>query len=552
MTSGEIFTLFISAQNCTYTLSSNGDSFPASGGNGSVNVATTVDCSWAVYNPPPWVTITSGTSGSGNGTVNYTVAPNKTTVVLSAMFNIASYTFTIREQPADGPSFVGSMPHLAAEGGWNTTFTFVNKGTTSAETDVAMFDNNGSPLVLPLMMPQSGVSTTAASASQTVAPNASFVVQATGPADVNFFEGSAQLSATDNLDGFAIFHYDPTQREAVVPMETRNAASYLLAFDNTNGVSTGVAVENVSASIASVPVVIRDDSGAIVTSGTLTPLNGNGHMSFVLSTQFPQTAGKRGTIELDTPTGCQISALGIRYTPPGTLTTIPVLANVANAAGSMAHLTAGNGWQTTFVLVNTGVAAANATLKFFDDSGTALPVGLAFPQTSTGLAAPAATYTQSIAPGASLWIVATGLAGFASTGSAQLTSTGNIGGFAIFRYTNGQEAAVPIESRQASSYIFPFDNTSGTATGIALANASASAVSVPVTLRDDAGKTLAVNSIQLNANGHTSFVLSQSFPQANGIRGTAEFGVPNGSSISVLGIRTPPALTFTTLPSLAK
>jgi len=50
------------------------------------------------------------------------------------------------------------------------------------------------------------------------------------------------------------------------------------------------------------------------------------------------------------------------------------------------------------------------------------------------------------------------------TGSAQVTSTGNVSGFVIFRH-NGQEAVVPLESRNASGYIIAFDNTTGTATG---------------------------------------------------------------------------------------
>ena len=57
--------------------------------------------------------------------------------------------------------------------------------------------------------------------------------------------GSAQILAQGgtSVDGFAIFHYDPSQQEAVVPLETRNAASYVLPFDNTNGVLTGVQTE---------------------------------------------------------------------------------------------------------------------------------------------------------------------------------------------------------------------------------------------------------------------------------------------------------------------
>jgi hypothetical protein len=40
----------------------------------------------------------------------------------------------------------------------------------------------------------------------------------------------------------------------------------------------------------------------------------------------------------------------------------------------------GNGWQTTFVLVNTGGATAQAQLKFFADDGSPLSLPLGFPQ----------------------------------------------------------------------------------------------------------------------------------------------------------------------------
>ena len=42
-----------------------------------------------------------------------------TLIVAGIPFNIQQLTV---------PSFIGSMPHLAAEGGWITTFTLVNKG----------------------------------------------------------------------------------------------------------------------------------------------------------------------------------------------------------------------------------------------------------------------------------------------------------------------------------------------------------------------------------------------------------------------------------------
>lgn len=46
---------------------------------------------------------------------------------------------------------------------------------------------------------------------------------------------------------------------------------------------------------------------------------------------------------------------------------------------------------------------------------------------------------------------------------------------------------------------------------------------MPVIVRDDSGNQLATSTIQLGANGHTSFTLVQQFPQTSGIPGTVEF-----------------------------
>ncbi len=468
------------------------------------------------------------------------------------------------------------MPHLAAEGGWLTTFTFVNKSSTAATTRTNLFSPTGSPLQLPvslLQQPSTAGPLIAASLDQTIAPNAQFVMQASGPAPT-YLEGSAQLNATGAgaaVDGFAIFHFNPNNQEAVVPMETRTAASYLLAFDNTNGVLTGVALENVSAQSVTIPVVFRDSTGVqMIPSTVVNPPSGGsgffgpssitlppfGHTSFVLSTQYPLTGNIRGTVEFDTPQLGQISALGIRYTG-GTLTTIPVLANVNNVGGLMAHLAVGAGWQTTFALVNTGTAAATFKLSFFDDSGLPLRLPLTVVDAINGsLTAPFLTFSNMI-PGASVWIQASGAATSALlSGSAQLTTTGNVSGYAIFRYNpNGQEAVVPLESRNASSYVIPFDNTGGTVTGVALSLSSSQNANVPVIIRNDAGTQIGTSSIALNGNGHTSFTLNdppKGFPATANIRGTLEFATPAGAAISVLGIRSPPALTFTTLPALAK
>ena len=510
-----------------------------------------------------------GLALSSTGEISGTPTTIGTSTFTAKVIDAASNTQTQSYSITIGLGLIGSMPHLAAEGGWNTTFTIVNKGTTAAQTQLNFYANDGNPLPLPFTFPQIFPPPPLAfnpqpSASTTIAPNASWVVLAAGRPNIPYSEGAAELNAFGNLDGFAIFHFDSSQQEAVVPMETRNAASYLLAFDNTNGVLAGVALENVSNAPANIPVIVRDDAGSSYIATTIA-LPAFGHTSFVLSTQFPRTGDSRGTVKFDTPgfgTGAtasssaqQISVLGIRYTG-GTLTTIPALANVGKTGGLMAHLASGAGWQTTFALVNAGNTPANTTLSFFDDNGSPLPLTLTALSgiNSSPLPGFPSAYTQTIAPNSTLWLQTSGPAtSLQLTGSARLVTSGNVSGYAIFRYNpNGQEAVVPLESRNPGSFLIAFDNTNTTATGVAISSGSAQPISIPVVIRDDTGKVLPAAPIPLVANGHMSFMLAQQYPQTAGIRGTVEFVVPTGVPISVLGIRSPPALTFTTLPALTK
>ena len=61
---------------CTYSLSSQAQSFLASGGSGSVSITAGTGCSWTAASNAPWLSISSGATGTGNGTVNYAVSAN--------------------------------------------------------------------------------------------------------------------------------------------------------------------------------------------------------------------------------------------------------------------------------------------------------------------------------------------------------------------------------------------------------------------------------------------------------------------------------------------
>ena len=257
-------------------------------------------------------------------------------------------------------------------------------------------------------------------------------------------------------------------------------------------------------------------------------------------------------MEFLTPVGGQISVLGLRSNGPA-LTTLPVLANVDAAGGSMTHVAYHGGFTTVFTLVNAGDTAAPATLSFFGEDGAPLSVPMSLPQSGTFVTD--STLTRTLAAGATL-VVETQAQDTLPTvvGSAQLTTTGSVSGFGIFRWTTfGQEASVPLETRAAGAYVLVFDNTDGLATGLALANVSNQAANIQLTLRDDSGALIGTPTISLAGQGHTSFMLAQSFPATAGKRGTVEFATPPGGQISALGLRAPAAGgLITTIPVFAK
>jgi len=269
----------------------------------------------------------------------------------------AQRPFSLQQEKAAASSlrFAGSLPQIASAGGWDTSLTLVNLGTDQGEMQLNFFANDGNSLSLPFTFPQqpSSGASYASSFDQVVNPGATLILDTTGPALESTWTGSSQVLTNENIGASAIFTNTASGQSAVVPLETRNAGSFLVAFDNTRSVSTGVAIANVSASTASVNVTIRNDAGVLIGAGSIS-LAANGHTSFMLTDRtqgFPVTAGMRGTVEFNAPSGGQISVLGLRANAITNgsgfaLTTLPVLMRAGLAGGTLAHLASGGGYQT--------------------------------------------------------------------------------------------------------------------------------------------------------------------------------------------------------------
>jgi len=81
---------------CTYSISPTGQSFPLAGGTDDVDLTSQTGCNWTATSNDAWITINSGSSGTGSGTVNYTVSANAAGPRIGTML-IAGQTFTVTQ-----------------------------------------------------------------------------------------------------------------------------------------------------------------------------------------------------------------------------------------------------------------------------------------------------------------------------------------------------------------------------------------------------------------------------------------------------------------------
>lgn len=140
------FTVSQAGNPCSLTpsISPASQSFTASGGTGSVAVSHQTGCAWTVTGAPSWMTITAGSSGSGNGSVTYSVSAN-TGFTRSATVSIANNNFGL-SQAAGGNAcdFVGSTtPGVTYSGALSTTDCTAGARGPSYYTDRYSF--NGAP-----------------------------------------------------------------------------------------------------------------------------------------------------------------------------------------------------------------------------------------------------------------------------------------------------------------------------------------------------------------------------------------------------------------------
>ncbi|MBS1790829.1 MAG: putative Ig domain-containing protein [Acidobacteria bacterium] len=106
---------------CVYSLSETTKQFPVQGGTASVSVSVAGGCPWTAMSQTPWIVITSGASGSGNGTVNYLVATNGSGSQRSGIMKVAGTNFIVQQEGGCTYTVSPTTQNVPAAGGGFTT-----------------------------------------------------------------------------------------------------------------------------------------------------------------------------------------------------------------------------------------------------------------------------------------------------------------------------------------------------------------------------------------------------------------------------------------------
>ena len=151
---------------CVYTLTGI-SSYPAGAINGSVKVdVDDSPCPWTAISPVPWITITSGLSGTGGGTVQFSIQENPDPAVRSATLTVAAKSFTITQ--AGQPKYATAVSLSASPGSpsQGQSVTITATVTPSTATGNVTFSDAGYTLAnVPVTKGPTGLATAALSTS---------------------------------------------------------------------------------------------------------------------------------------------------------------------------------------------------------------------------------------------------------------------------------------------------------------------------------------------------------------------------------------------------
>ena len=115
---GQTFSVNQQAAGCSSAINPTSQSVAAAGGPGTaIAVTATPGCAWTATSGATWITNVTPDSGTGNGTVNFTVGGNPAGIPRTGTLTVAGQTFSINQQAAECSSAINPTSQSSAPAG---------------------------------------------------------------------------------------------------------------------------------------------------------------------------------------------------------------------------------------------------------------------------------------------------------------------------------------------------------------------------------------------------------------------------------------------------
>jgi hypothetical protein len=143
---GQAFSITQAASGCTYHLDNTTALVPATGGNVVVHLTAGAGCPWSTVPQDTFVTVVSGGSGNGNGTITLSVPPIAGAQTVTSHVKIGPQTLTINQQSTCTYSLVPLvLPATSGSGTISVTTNFAGcSWSPGSDADWLQINSNGS------------------------------------------------------------------------------------------------------------------------------------------------------------------------------------------------------------------------------------------------------------------------------------------------------------------------------------------------------------------------------------------------------------------------
>ena len=470
---GHTFTI-VQAGGCTFTISPGATSVSAAAASGSVAVSAMAGCAWTATSGASWITVTSGATGNGNGSVGYSIAANTTTTARTGTVTIAGRTFTVTQEAASCTftlSSVGATLGSSASSGavgvtaaTGCAWTATSGATWITVTGGASGSGNGQVAYSVTANP----STSQRSGTITIAGQTFTVTQAGQACTFALAPVSASVPAAATTGTVSVDTLTGCSWSA------STSASWLTITSGSSGSGDGTINFSVAANTSLTPrtgtIIVGTDTvtvtqAGVVCTATIAPTGAS-----------VAASGAQGSVTVTLPNGCSWTA-----TSSAAWLTV-------NSGGSGS----GSGTVAYTVAPNTSTSARSATLSIAGQTYTVSQAGItcSYTVSPTTAAATSGAGTGSVtvtAAAGCAWTAASSVSWITVTSGSSGAGPGSVSYSYVANPTTQARSGVLTVAGQAVSVT----QAAGCGYSISPASASVTAAAGSGTVNVTAGSTCA-------------------------------------------------------------